>query len=90
MTLTEATLLGREALFTVLLVGGPALMVTLLVGTVLSVLQAVTQVHEQTLSFLPKLIAVSIVLAVAAGWMATELVQFGTRSFAHAATVGKS
>lgn len=90
MTLTEATLLGREALWTVLLVGGPALLVTLTVGTVLSVLQAVTQVHEQTLSFLPKLIAVAIVLAVAAGWMATELVQFGTRSFSHAATVGNS
>lgn len=87
MTLTEATLLGREALWTVLLVGGPALLVTLAVGTILSVLQAVTQVHEQTLSFLPKLLAVALVLAVAAGWMAGELVRFGTRSFAHAAEV---
>ncbi len=87
MTITEATLLGREALFTVLLVGGPALLVTLAVGTLLSVLQAVTQVHEQTLSFLPKLLAVALVLAVAAGWMAGELVRFGTRSFSHAAEV---
>ncbi|MDP2313240.1 MAG: flagellar biosynthetic protein FliQ [Pseudomonadota bacterium] len=87
MTLTEATLLGREALWTVLLVGGPALLVTLAVGTLLSVLQAVTQVHEQTLSFLPKLLAVALVLAVGAGWMAAELVRFGTRSFAHAAEV---
>lgn len=90
MTLTEATQLGREALWTVLLVGGPALLVTLAVGTVLSVFQAITQVHEQTLSFLPKLVAVAIVLAVAAGWMASELVRFGTRSFSHAATVGQS
>ncbi|MDP2310779.1 MAG: flagellar biosynthetic protein FliQ [Pseudomonadota bacterium] len=89
MTLTEATVLGREALWTVLLVGGPALLVTLAVGTALSVIQAVTQVHEQTLSFLPKLVAVAIVLAIGAGWMASELVRFGTRSFSHAATVGQ-
>jgi len=87
MNLTEATHLGREALWTVLLVAGPALIVTLVVGTVLSLLQAVTQVHEQTLAFLPKLLAVALVFAVGAGWMAEELTRFGVRSFAHAAEV---
>lgn len=87
MTLSQATQLGHEALYTVLLVSGPVLLVALLVGTVLSVLQAITQVHEQTLAFLPKLVAVAIVLVVAAGWMAEELVRFGTRSFDAAAEV---
>lgn len=87
MTIAEATLLGREALFTALLVAGPVLLVTLVVGTLLSVLQAVTQVHEQTLAFLPKLLAVAAVLALGAGWMAEELVDFGTRSFARTAEV---
>lgn len=87
MSIAEATLLGREALFTALLVAGPVLFVTLVVGTLLSVLQAVTQVHEQTLAFLPKLLAVAAVLALGAGWMAEELVDFGTRSFARTAEV---
>jgi flagellar biosynthetic protein FliQ len=89
MTLSEASQLGREAVWTILLVAGPTLLVTLVIGTLLSVLQAITQVHEQTLAFLPKLVAVAIVLVVSAGWMAEELVRFSTRSFDAAAQVSR-
>ena len=89
MMITEATALGREALLVALLVGGPALLATLVVGTTVSLLQAVTQVHEATLTFLPKFLVVSGVLAVAAGWMATEMTNFSTRCFNHTATIAQ-
>lgn len=89
MTLTEATLVGREALWMVLLLGGPALFVTLIVGTAVSVFQAVTQVHEMTLTFLPKLFAVALLLAVSAGWMAEEATTYGVSSFARIPLVGR-
>lgn len=87
MTMSEATLLGREAMWTVLIVGGPVLMATLIVGTLISMLQAVTQVHEQTISFVPKLLVVAAVLAITSGWMAEELVHYSQSSFARAARV---
>lgn len=82
MNLAEATRLGREALFMVLLLGGPALLVTLLVGTLVSVFQAVTQVHEMTLTFLPKLLVMAVLLAVSAGWMAEEARTYAQGCFA--------
>ncbi len=81
MTVMEATRLGREALLVTLMVGGPALIAIMVVGTVVSLFQAVTQVHEATLTFLPKLLVISLVLALASGWMARELVNFGERCF---------
>lgn len=89
MSITEATMLGREALLVALLVAGPALLAVMVVGTMVSLFQAVTQVHETTLTFLPKLLVVSGVLAVSAGWMATEMTTFGTRCFAQIATVSR-
>jgi flagellar biosynthetic protein FliQ len=87
MNVAEATRIGREALLMSLVIGGPALLVTVVVGTIVSLFQAVTQIHESTLTFLPKLLAVSAVLAIAAGWMAEETTTYGMRSFAHIATV---
>ena len=89
MTIPEATLLGREALLMALVVGGPPLLATMIVGTFVSLLQAITQVHENTLTFLPKLLAVCGVFAVAAGWMATEMTTFADRCFERAATISK-
>lgn len=72
---------GHEALLTALMIGGPLLMTALIVGTTVSVLQAVTQVQEMTLVFVPKMLAVGIVLLVAGGWMLQLAVAFGTRMF---------
>ena len=74
----ELTRLTAETLYLVLLVSAPALLVSLAIGLVIGLLQAVTQVQEQTLAFVPKLAAVAAVLALAGGWMAGELVRFTT------------
>ncbi len=72
----ELTRLTAEALYLVLLVSAPALIVALAVGLVLGLLQAVTQVQEQTLSFVPKLVAVALVLSATGTWMSSEIVRF--------------
>ena len=61
--------LARNAIMLALMVGGPLMLVALVVGLVVSVFQAVTQIQEQTLSFVPKLIAVSVAFLVALPWM---------------------
>jgi flagellar biosynthetic protein FliQ len=68
--------LSAETLYLVLLVSAPALVVSLLVGFGIGLLQAVTQVQEQTLSFVPKLVAVGLVLALGGGWMGAQLLRF--------------
>lgn len=54
----------KETLYTAMLVGGPILILSLIVGLLVSIFQATTQIQEQTLSFIPKLIAVALVLVV--------------------------
>ena len=68
--------LAAETLYLVLMVSAPALGVSLVVGLVIGLLQAVTQVQEQTLSFVPKLVAVAVALVVGGGWMGAQLVRF--------------
>ncbi|MCB2016531.1 MAG: flagellar biosynthesis protein FliQ [Hydrogenophaga sp.] len=71
-----ALTMGQNALFMVLMVAAPVLGAVLLVGLVVSLFQAITQIHEATLSFVPKLIAAIAVFAVAGPWMMTTLVEF--------------
>lgn len=79
---TEAlSRLIAEALYLALWVSAPALVVALVVGLVVAVLSAATQVQEQSLTFVPKLVGVSIVLAVFGSWMATQLVGFTEHLF---------
>jgi flagellar biosynthetic protein FliQ len=87
MNVSETSRIAREALLIALLVGGPVLIVTATIGTIVSLFQAVTQVHEQTLTFLPKLVGVMILLAVASGWMMQQMVDYSTRSFGRIADV---
>lgn len=71
-----ALTLGQNALFLLLLVAAPVLAVVLAVGLVISLFQAITQINEATLSFVPKLIAAIAVFAIAGPWMMTTLVEF--------------
>jgi len=68
--------LGRQALWIVLIVAAPVVLVALGVGLVVSVLQAASQIQEFTLSFVPKILAVLLVLALAAPWMGEQLARF--------------
>jgi flagellar biosynthetic protein FliQ len=73
--------LARNAIMLALLVAGPMLVVALLVGLTVSVLQAVTQIQEQTLAFLPKLIGVAAVFLLALPWIIQLMVKYTTELF---------
>lgn len=68
--------IGQEALMTLLMVAAPLLGVVLAVGLLVSLFQAITQIHEATLSFVPKLIAAIAVFAWAGPWMLNVLVEY--------------
>lgn len=70
--------LGQEALTLILYVGGPILIVALVVGLAVSIFQAVTQVHEMTLTFIPKIIAVGMTLILILPWMMQRMIDFTT------------
>jgi flagellar biosynthetic protein FliQ len=68
--------LGNEALKVVFLLAGPLLLVAMVVGIVVSLIQAVTQINEATLSFIPKVIAIAVVLVVGGPWMIETLTHY--------------
>ena len=67
---------GQNGLMMLLLVSAPVLLVVLVVGLVVSIFQAATQINEATLSFVPKVIAAVVVLTIAGPWMLSTLVEF--------------
>ena len=71
---------GQEGLLTLLMVAAPVLLSVLVVGLVVSVLQAATQISEATLSFVPKVLAAVAVLAIAGPWMMATLVDYLQRT----------
>lgn len=72
--------LGSEALTLLLVIAMPVLGVVLVVGLLVSIFQAVTQIHEATLAFVPKLIAAMVVFAIAGPWMLGILVDYIRRT----------
>ena len=67
-----------ELLWTAILITGPILGLTMLVGLIISIFQVVTQIQEQSLTFIPKIITVAVVLVVFGPWMLRTLVQFAS------------
>jgi len=67
---------GQNGLMMLLLISAPVLLTVLVVGLVVSIFQAATQINEATLSFVPKVVAAVAVLAVAGPWMLSSLVEF--------------
>ena len=68
--------IGRSAMETTLMVAGPLLLVALVVGLVISIFQAATQINEATLSFIPKLLGIMLTLLLAGPWMLSVLVEY--------------
>ncbi|MBC9783429.1 flagellar biosynthesis protein FliQ [Heliobacterium chlorum] len=68
--------LGRDALVAVLLISAPLLGASLLIGLIISVFQATTQIQEATLTFVPKIIAVLLVIMIFGPWMLQELMRY--------------
>ncbi|MDT8999359.1 flagellar biosynthesis protein FliQ [Paucibacter sp. APW11] len=71
---------GQQGLYMLMLVAAPVLITVLLVGVLVSVFQAATQINEATLSFVPKVVAAVLVLALTGPWMMTTLVEYIQRT----------
>ncbi len=71
---------ARLAMETLLMVAGPLLLVALVVGLVVSIFQAATQINETTLSFIPKLVGIFLAMVIAGPWMLTVMLDFMRRS----------
>jgi flagellar biosynthesis protein FliQ len=80
MTPETVVTIGRQSLELMLIVSAPLLLVALVVGIAVSFFQAITQINEQTLSFLPKLVGVGITAIIAGPWMMTTLVDYIQRT----------
>jgi flagellar biosynthesis protein FliQ len=81
MTEQFAIDIAQSAFWTALQIGGPLLACSLAIGMLVSIFQAVTQINEQTLSFVPKILAVSAALALLGPWMTTTLVGYMVNIF---------
>ena len=79
MGIKEVTAVSSEALYLVIKVAAPILLVSLVVGLIISIFQTVTSIQEQTLTFVPKIIAVFFALIVLGHWMLNEMTQFMIR-----------
>ena len=73
--------LAENGVFTVLIVAGPLLLLALGVGLAVSIFQATTQIQEQTLAFIPKIVAVLVGLVVLGPWMLSKLLSYATDIF---------
>ncbi|QDC44325.1 flagellar biosynthesis protein FliQ [Methylophilus medardicus] len=76
MSPEQVLTLGSEAMQTTLIVAAPVLGTALMIGLIVSIFQAATQINEQTLSFIPKLVGVMAVLLLAGHWMLMTLVDY--------------
>jgi flagellar biosynthetic protein FliQ len=83
MTMTESVVMsvGHDAMLMALWLGAPLLGVSLLVGLVISLFQALTQINEMTLTFVPKLIGLGLVLLILGPWMLQQVVYFTVKLF---------
>lgn len=81
MTSEFVLALAERGIYTILLVAGPLLLLALTVGLLVSIFQATTQIQEQTLAFIPKIIAVLIGLVIFGPWMLSRMVEFASDIF---------
>ncbi|MFC4617357.1 flagellar biosynthesis protein FliQ [Camelliibacillus cellulosilyticus] len=68
--------MAERAVMTILLVAGPLLIVALVIGLIVSIFQATTQIQEQTLAFIPKIVGVLVALVILGPWMLSEILSF--------------
>jgi len=76
MTLGLVMDILRRSIYELIIIGGPILIVPLLVGLIVSIFQATTQIQEQTLTFVPKVISIFAVLIILGSWMMTRLINY--------------
>ena len=79
--------LAKNTLLTALLVSGPILLLGLIAGLAVGIFQAVTQIHEMTLTFVPKILVVALAIFLFAPWMLRMLITFTLQVFGHIPSV---
>lgn len=81
--------IGRKAVETILLTSAPMLIAALVIGLVISIFQAATQINEQTMTFIPKIVGVFVTLLIFGPWIMELLITFTTGIITQIATVGR-
>lgn len=83
LELDEVGALMNDVFIIALKLAGPSLIVSMIVGIIISIFQAATQIHEQTLTFVPKLITIGIILIITSGHIMSLLLEFAVRIFSY-------
>ncbi len=89
MDQAEVITVLQDGVMTIITVAAPILIVAMVVGVIISIFQATTQINEQTLAFVPKIVAILVVLLVFAGMMLTNLSDFTHRMYGYVDTMLK-
>lgn len=72
---------AQQAIYTIITVASPLLLTSLVIGLVVSIFQATTQINEQTMVFVPKILGILVALVIFGGWMLTQLSEFTVKLF---------
>lgn len=78
MTVDQVVMIANEALFTIIKVAAPVLLVSMAVGLLVSIFQTVTSIQEQTLTFVPKVLSIFLMIMLIGHWMLTEMANLMT------------
>lgn len=84
--------IAREAIYTIIITAAPLLLVSLIIGLIVSIFQTVTSIQEQTLTFVPKILGVFVTLMIAGSWMLNNMTGFMTdlwSNFSYYVSLGK-
>jgi flagellar biosynthetic protein FliQ len=87
MNEADAIELVHSAIWTVIIMAGPAVLAAMVIGVVIALFQALTQIQEMTLTFIPKIIAILLVTALTGSFIGSQLFAFATEAYGHIATV---
>ncbi len=87
MTPESVLTMGRQAIEVLLMVAAPMLLIALTIGLIVSIFQAATQINEQTLSFIPKLVGIMLALVIAGPWMLSIMLDYMRQMFSSIPTL---
>lgn len=76
MTQDSVLLVFRETIWMILKLSAPLLIISIVIGLVIAIFQAATQIHEQTITFVPKILAIALLLIATGSWMLTSMIEF--------------
>lgn len=82
MNINDVVKITSEALYTIVITSAPILLVSLVVGLIVSIFQTVTSIQEQTLTFVPKILAIFLTLIILGHWMLNKMVEYMTTLWA--------